>query len=76
MMRSDGFEILALARPTRPGGDFRGFDGPAGHYHRDTAFMLRIAGSRIVERGAVNDLLAMLLQLGAISDPSATARGA
>jgi hypothetical protein len=38
--------------------------------------MYRIAGGRIVERWAVNDLLAMLLQLGAISTPSTTARGA
>ena len=56
-----------------PGGAFRGFDLSAGPYHRDTAFMYRIAGDRIVERWAVNDHLAMLLQLGAISDPTATA---
>jgi predicted ester cyclase len=56
-----------------PGGPFRGFDVPAGPYHRDTAFMYRIAGDRIVERWAVNDHLAMLLQLGAIPDPTATA---
>jgi predicted ester cyclase len=53
-----------------PGGRFRGFDVPAGHCERGTAFMYRIAGGRIVERWAVNDLLAMLLQLGAISAPS------
>ena len=56
-----------------PGGAFRGFDVPAGSYHRDTAFMYRIAGDRIVERWAVNDHLAMLLQLRAIADPTATA---
>jgi len=56
-----------------PGGTFRGFDVPAGPYHRDTAFMYRIAGDRIAERWAVNDHLAMLLQLGAIADPAATA---
>ena len=56
-----------------PGGAFRGFDIPAGPYHRDTAFMYRIAGERIVERWAVNDHLAMLLQLGAIADPTAAA---
>ena len=56
-----------------PGGAFRGFDVPAGPYHRDTAFMYRIAGDRITERWAVNDHLAMLLQLGAIPDPPATA---
>ena len=52
-----------------PGGRFRGFDVPAGHCERGTAFMYRIADDRIVERWAVNDLLAMLLQLGAISVP-------
>jgi predicted ester cyclase len=55
-----------------PGGAFWGFDVPAGPYQRDTAFMYRIAGDRIVERWAVNDHLAMLLQLGAIPDPTAT----
>jgi predicted ester cyclase len=57
-----------------PGGSFRGFDVPAGHCERGTAFMYRVADGRIVERWAVNDLLAMLLQLGAISP--ATAVGA
>jgi predicted ester cyclase len=52
-----------------PGGRFRGFEVPAGHCERGTAFMYRIAGGRLVERWAVNDLLAMLLQLGAIPDP-------
>jgi predicted ester cyclase len=56
-----------------PGGAFQGFDVPADPYHRDTAFMYRIAGDRIVERWAVNDHLAMLLQLGAITNPTATA---
>jgi predicted ester cyclase len=59
-----------------PGGRFRGFDVPAGHCERGTAFMYRIAGDRIVERWAVNDLLAMLLQLGAISPPSTAVSGA
>lgn len=54
-----------------PGGRFRGFDVPAGHCERGTAFMYRLASGRIIERWAVNDLLAMLLQLGAIPDPSA-----
>lgn len=58
-----------------PGGRFRGFDVPAGHCERGTAFMYRVAGGRIVERWAVNDLLAMLLQLGAISAPSTTVSG-
>lgn len=53
-----------------PGGSFWGFEVPAGPYRRDTAFMYRIAGDRIVERWAVNDHLAMLLQLGAITRPS------
>jgi predicted ester cyclase len=52
-----------------PGGCFRGFDVPAGHCERGAAFMYRIADNRIIERWAVNDLLAMLLQLGAISVP-------
>jgi predicted ester cyclase len=56
-----------------PGGRFRGFDVPAGHCERGTAFMYRIADDRIVERWAVNDLLAMLLQLGAITVPSSSA---
>ena len=55
-----------------PGGKFRGFDVPPGHCERGTAFMYRVAGNRIVERWAVNDLFAMLLQLGAISIPSTT----
>lgn len=54
-----------------PGGRFRGFDVPAGRCERGTAFMYRISDNRIVERWAVNDLLAMLLQLGAIADPLA-----
>jgi predicted ester cyclase len=56
-----------------PGGRFRGFDIPAGRCERGTAFMYRLADDRIVERWAVNDLLAMLLQLGAIAAPSANA---
>ena len=52
-----------------PGGSFRGFDIPTGPYARDTAFMYRVADGRIVERWAVNDHLAMLLQLGALPDP-------
>jgi predicted ester cyclase len=59
-----------------PGGRFRGFDVPAGRCERGAAFMYRIAGGRIVERWAVNDLLTMLLQLGAISAPSATGSSA
>jgi predicted ester cyclase len=58
-----------------PGGRFRGFDVPAGHCERGTAFMYRIADDRIVERWAVNDLLAMLLQLGAICSPPDSSSG-
>jgi predicted ester cyclase len=53
-----------------PGGRFRGFDVPAGRCERGAAFMYRISDNRIVERWAVNDLLAMLLQLGALPAPS------
>jgi predicted ester cyclase len=52
------------------GGTFQGFDVPAGAYLRDTAFMYRLVDGRIVERWAANDHLAMLLQLGAIPNPS------
>jgi len=57
-----------------PGAPFRGFDVPAGRYHRDTAFMYRVANDRIVERWAVNDHLAWLLQLGAIESAVAQKR--
>ena len=57
-----------------PGGQFRGFDVPAGHCERGTAFMYRLADDRIVERWAVNDLLAKLLQLGAITPTNASGR--
>lgn len=59
-----------------PGGRLFGFDVPAGHYERGAAFMYRIADGRVVERWAVNDLLAMFLQLGAISAPSPTTSNA
>jgi predicted ester cyclase len=52
-----------------PGGQFRGFDAPAGTYVRDTAFAYRLAAGRIAERWAIRDDLAMLLQLGAIRPP-------
>ena len=54
-----------------PGGRFQGFDVPAGHCERGAAFMYRLADGRIVERWAVNDLLTMLIQLGAITAPVA-----
>ncbi len=52
-----------------PGGTIRGFDAPAGPYARDTAFMYRVTDGRIAERWAVNDLLTMLVQLGAVPGP-------
>ena len=52
-----------------PGGSFRGFEVPAGRYARDTAFAYRVNDHRVVERWAVNDHLAMLLQLGVITGP-------
>jgi predicted ester cyclase len=55
-----------------PGGGIRGLDAPAGTYARDTAFMYRVTDGRIAERWAVNDLLAMLVQLGAVPGPVVT----
>ena len=52
-----------------PGGTIRGFDAPAGPYARGTAFMYRLTDGRIAERWAVNDLLTMLVQLGAVRGP-------
>jgi predicted ester cyclase len=52
-----------------PGGQFRGFDTPAGKYIRDTAFAYRLIDGRIAERWAIRDDLAMLLQLGALRPP-------
>jgi predicted ester cyclase len=49
-----------------PGGQFRGFDVPAGIFIRDTAFAYRVIDGRIAERWAIRDDLAMLLQLGAL----------
>lgn len=49
-----------------PGGQFRGFDVPAGTCTRDVAFAYRLQNSRITERWAIRDDLAMLQQLGAI----------
>lgn len=61
---------FGLRDGTWPGGPFFGFDVPAGPYSRDTAFMYRLTDGRIVERWAVNDHLAMLLQLGVIPAPT------
>lgn len=47
-----------------PGGSFRGFDLPAGRYERDAMFAYRLRGGRIVERWAIRDDLAMIMQLG------------
>src|SRR5216683_7573005 len=49
-----------------PGGQFRGFDIPAGRYVRDTAFAYRVTDGRIAERWAIRDDLAMLLQPGGL----------
>lgn len=49
-----------------PGGSFRGFDIPAGICTRDVAFAYRLQDSRITERWAIRDDLAMIQQLGAV----------
>jgi predicted ester cyclase len=49
-----------------PGGQFRCFDLPAGTCTRDVAFAYRLQDTRITERWAIRDDLAMLQQLGAI----------
>ena len=49
-----------------PGGSFRGFEIPSGHFTRDTAFAYRLADGRVCERWAIRDDLGMMLQLGAI----------
>jgi predicted ester cyclase len=48
------------------GGQFLGFDAPAGDYAREVAFIYRLSGGRIAERWAVRDDLTMLRQLGAL----------
>ena len=50
-----------------PGGQFRGFDLAAGICTRDVAFAYRLRDSRITERWAIRDDLAMLQQLGALT---------
>jgi ketosteroid isomerase-like protein len=54
-----------------PGGPFRGFDLAAGICTRDVAFAYRLRDARIVERWAIRDDLAMLQQLGAITQVTA-----
>ena len=49
-----------------PGGQFRGFDVPAGTITRDSAFMFRVKDGRITDRWAIRDDLAMMAQLGAV----------
>lgn len=49
-----------------PGGSFRGFDIPSGHFTRDTAFAYRLVDGRVSERWAIRDDLGMMLQLGAV----------
>ena len=50
-----------------PGGPFRGFDVPAGHLQRDSAFMFRVRDGLITDRWAIRDDLMMLTQLGAVN---------
>lgn len=50
-----------------PGGPFRGFDVPAGHFQRDSAFMFRVQDGHITDRWAIRDDLMMLTQLGVVS---------
>lgn len=50
-----------------PGGEFRGFDVPAGRFLRDSAFMFRVRDGLITDRWAIRDDLAMMVQLGAVS---------
>jgi predicted ester cyclase len=46
-----------------PGGQFRGYDIPAGDYEYAVAFMYRFEAGRIAERWALRDDLAMIEQL-------------
>jgi ketosteroid isomerase-like protein len=48
------------------GGPFRGFDVPAGHFQRDSAFMFRVQDGLITDRWAIRDDVMMLTQLGAV----------
>lgn len=52
-----------------PGGPFRGFDVPSGHFTRDCAFVFRVRDGLITDRWAIRDDLAMLTQLGAVQAP-------
>lgn len=52
-----------------PGGTFRGFDIPAGHFNRDCAFLFRVRDGLITDRWAIRDDLAMMTQLGAVTAP-------
>lgn len=60
-----------------PGGPFRGFDVPAGHFNRDSAFMFRVQDGLITDRWAIRDDLMMLTHLGAVvpSRPDEVAHG-
>lgn len=50
-----------------PGGPFRGFDVPSGHFTRDCAFMFRVRDGLITDRWAIRDDLAMMVQLRAVA---------
>lgn len=52
-----------------PGGPFRGFDVPAGHFRRDCAFLFRVRDGLITDRWAIRDDLAMMTTLGAVTPP-------
>lgn len=52
-----------------PGGKFRGFDVPSGHFTRDCAFLFRVRDGLITDRWAIRDDLAMMTQLGAVQAP-------
>ena len=60
-----------------PGGPFRGFEVPAGSFHRDCAFLFRVRDGLITDRWAIRDDLAMMTELGAItpSRPDEVLRG-
>src|ERR1051325_5529579 len=50
-----------------PGGTFRGVKVPSGRFTRDCAFMFRVRDGLIIDRWAIRDDLAMMVQLGAIT---------
>ena len=65
VMIAEGDYVIQFGKRagTWPGGQFRGFDIPAGDYEYDVAFMYRFEDGRIAERWALRDDLAMVTQL-------------